>query len=117
MHWDLGLVGLGLLVMMSLVFGLLAQLVMGRWAARLTWLVAAAGYFVWGLFVSEVWFGWATQEELQPNIDGLSFDEVLLLATLPGIAVILLARYLARRRHPSDGTTEQDRKAGHTPVG
>jgi hypothetical protein len=52
-----------------------------------------------GIFVSEVWFGWATQEELQPNIDGLSFDEVLLICTLPGIAAVLLARYWARRHH------------------
>jgi hypothetical protein len=31
------------------------------------------------MFISEVWFGWATQEELQPNIDGRSFAEVLLI--------------------------------------
>ena len=29
-----------------------------------------SGYFVLGLLVSEAWFGWATEEELQPNIDG-----------------------------------------------
>jgi hypothetical protein len=76
MQWDLGLRGLGLLVAMSFGFGVIAQLVVGRATTRWLWLLAAAGYFVGGLFTSEVWFGWATQEELQPNIDGLSFDEV-----------------------------------------
>ena len=50
-----------------------------------------------GLFISEVWFGWATQEELQPNIDGLSFDEVLLLGLVPGIVTVLITRYVTRR--------------------
>src|SRR5512132_4157559 len=78
-QWDLGLQGLGLLISMSLGLGVITQLVAGRATTRWLWLIAAAGYFVGGLFVSEVLFGWATQEELQPNIDGLSFDEVLLL--------------------------------------
>lgn len=97
MQWDLGLQGVGLLVGMSLGFGAIAQLVAGRTTTKWLWLVAAAAYFVAGLFISEVWFGWATEEELQPNIDGLSFDEVLLIGLLPGIAVILVARYVARR--------------------
>ena len=55
------------------------------WRQATRWLqpIAAAGYFVVGLLISEVWFGWATEEDLQPNIDGLSFDEVL-LGLLPG---------------------------------
>ena len=97
MRWDLGLQGLGLLIAMSLGFGVIAQLVAGRATTRWLWLIAAAGYFVGGLFVSEVWFGWATQEELQPNIDGLSFDEVLLLGLVPGILAVLVARYVTRR--------------------
>jgi hypothetical protein len=36
------------------------------------------------LFISEVWYGWAAQEELRPNIDGLSFDEVLLIGLVRG---------------------------------
>jgi hypothetical protein len=106
MQWDLGLQGLGLLVAMSLGFGVIAQLVLGRATTRWLWLVAAAGYFVGGLFVSEVWFGWATQEELQPNIDGLSFDEVLLLGLVSGILTVLVTRYVTRRtrRHSTDVT-------------
>ena len=92
MRWDLGLQGLGLLIAMSLGFGVVAQLVVGRVTTRWLWLIAAAGYFVGGLFISEVWFGWATQEELQPNIDGLSFDEVLLLGLVPGIVTVLITR-------------------------
>jgi hypothetical protein len=98
MQWDLGLQGLGLLVLMSLVFGAFAQLVTGRSTTRWMWLIAAGIYFVSGLFVSEVWFGWATEEELQPNIDGLSFDEVLLLGLFPGVAAVLVTRYVSRRR-------------------
>jgi hypothetical protein len=108
MQWDLGLQGLGLLVAMSFGFGVIAQLVVGRATTRWLWLIAAAGYFVGGLFTSEVWFGWATQEELQPNIDGLSFDEVLLLGTVSGIVTVLITRYLTRRtrRHPSNGPSK-----------
>jgi hypothetical protein len=98
MQWDLGIQGLGLLVLMSLVFGAFAQLVAGRSTTRWMWLIAAGIYFACGLFVSEVWFGWATEEELQPNIDGLSFDEVLLLGLFPGVAAVLVTRYVSRRR-------------------
>jgi hypothetical protein len=74
--------GLGLLLAMSLGFGVIAQLPAGRTTTRWLWPIASATYCVGGLFISEVWFGWATQEELQPNIDGLSFDEVLLIGLL-----------------------------------
>ena len=101
MQWDLGLRGLGLLFVMSIGFGILAQLVVGRTTTRWLWLIASAAYLVGGLFVSEVWFGWATQEELQPNIDGLSFDEVLLIALVPGIVAVLVTRYVTRRQRRS----------------
>ena len=97
MEWDLGLRGLGLLLAMSAGFGVVAQLVMWRSTTRWLWLIATIAYFVSGLFVSEVWFGWATEEDLQPNVDGLSFDEVLLLATLAGILVVLVTWIVTRR--------------------
>ena len=81
MQWDLGLQGLGLLVAMSLGFGVLAELIAGKRTTRWLWLIASAAAFVGGLLTSEVWFDWATEEELQPNIDGLSFDEALLGAS------------------------------------
>jgi hypothetical protein len=97
MQWDLGLQGLGLLMVMSLGFGAIAQLMVGRATTRWLWLIGATAYFVGGLFISEVWFGWATEEELQPNIDGLSFDEVLLIGLVPGILVVLVTWYVSRR--------------------
>jgi len=97
MQWDLGLQGLGLLVVMSFGFGAIAQLVIGKATTRWLWLITAATYFVAGLFISEVWFGSATEAELQPNIDGLSFDEVLLIGLVPGILVILVTWYVTRR--------------------
>jgi hypothetical protein len=108
MQWDLGLQGLGLLIAMSFGFGGIAQLAAGRATTRWLWLIAAAGYFVGGLFTSEVWFGWATQEELQPNIDGLSFDEVLLFGLVSGVMTVLVTRYVTRRtrRHPSNGPSK-----------
>jgi hypothetical protein len=83
---------------MSLGFGVIAHLPAGRTTTRWLWPIASATYCVGGLFISEVWFGWATQEELQPNIDGLSFDEVLLIGLLPGIAAVLISWYVTRRR-------------------
>ncbi len=100
MQWDLGLLGLAVLGAVSLGFGLVAQLIIGWRAGRWIWLAATAAYFVLGLVISEVWFGWATEEELQPNIDGLSFDEVL-IGVFPALIVVLLIRYFLRRRtHP-----------------
>lgn len=98
MQWDLGLQGLGLLAAMSLGFGVIVQLVAGRATTRWLWLIAAAIYFGSGLLISEIWFGWATEEELQPNIDGLALDEVLVIGLIPGITAVLVAWYVNRRR-------------------
>ena len=102
MKWDLGLQGLGVLVLVSLGFGGIAQLIGGRTITRWLWLIASALYFLAGLFISEVWFGWATERELQPNIDGLSFDEVL-IGLVPGMLAVLVAKKVSRSRrsHPS----------------
>jgi len=107
MEWDLGLAGVGVLIGMSLAFGLLAQLLAGRGTTRWMWLIGGGAFFVVGLLISEAWFGWATEEDLQPNIDGLSFDETL-LAIFPCIVVVLVVRWLVRRRHrstPPDSST------------
>ena len=98
MDWDLGVSGIGLLLAMSAGFGLVAQLVAGRNTTRWMWLIGSATFFVTGLLISEAWFGWATEEDLQPNYDGLSFDETL-LAIVPSIAVVIVARRAIRRRH------------------
>jgi hypothetical protein len=106
MQWDLGPQGLGLLILTSRGFGVIAQFVAERATTRWLWVIAGAGYFVGGLFISEVWFGWATQEELQPNIDGLSFDEVLLIGLVPGILSVLVTRYVTRRTRRHSTATE-----------
>jgi hypothetical protein len=104
MEWDLGLQGIGILLVMSVAFGILTQVVFWGHATRWLWLAASAVMFVIGLVVSEGLFGWATEEELQPNIDGLSFDEVLLMGLVPGVLTVLVTRYVTRRtrRHSAD---------------
>jgi hypothetical protein len=96
MEWDLGPLGLATLLGMALGFGLLSQLFAGKGTTWWLWLIASGVYFVSGLLISEAWFGWATEEELQPNIDGLSFDETL-LAIAPSIAVVIISRRLSNR--------------------
>jgi Na+/proline symporter len=97
MEWDLGLQGIGILLVMSVAFGILTQVVFWGHATRWLWLAASAVMFVIGLVVSEGLFGWATEEELQPNIDGLSFDEVV-VTFLVAIVVVLVARAFGGRR-------------------
>jgi hypothetical protein len=99
MQWDLGLQGLAVLLVMSLGFGVFAQLVFWTTAARWVWLAATAAYFAFGIFISEVVFGWATEADLQPNIDGLSFDEVL-LGLFIAVPAVLVARFLVGRSRP-----------------
>jgi hypothetical protein len=98
MEWDLGLQGLGVLALMSVAFGLFTQAVFWNMASHWLWLPVTAVAFLAGLLISEAWFGWATEEELQPNIDGLSFDEVV-VGALVGVVVVLGARVLLGRRH------------------
>lgn len=105
-RWDLGIAGLALLAVMALAFGLVARLIVGRRMTRWLWLYSAAAYFLAGILVSEVWFGWATGAELQPNIDGLSFDEVQLV-TLAGLLAALTARYVLRRKERAGGASRK----------
>ena len=97
MQWNLGLQAVGVLVGMSLLFGIFAQAVFWSRATRWVWLVATATFFVAGALISEWWFGWATAEELQPNIDGLSFDETL-IGLLLALPVLWVVRALLGRR-------------------
>ncbi len=99
MQVDLGLQGLGILIAVSLVFGAIAQVVLGRGTTRLMWLIGAVAWFVGGLVASEVVWGTATEKELQPIIDGLAFDESLLGGLVVGVPVVLVTRYVARRRN------------------
>ncbi|HEX5014198.1 MAG TPA: hypothetical protein VFV72_08570 [Candidatus Limnocylindrales bacterium] len=93
MQWEIGLQGVGILLVISLVFGLLVQ-VGGRAESRWLWLVAATGWFVGGLIASEYVFGTMTIDEIQPIVDGLAFDEALLGGLIVGIPTAIAARYV-----------------------
>jgi hypothetical protein len=110
MQWDLGIQGLGVLVATSIGFGLIAHLIL-RKKSGWVWVIAAAAFFAVGLIVSEVWFGWATEQELQPNIDGLSFDEVLLAALISLVAVGVIRYWTHRKATRQSGPGEAERKA------
>lgn len=99
MEWDLGPTGIGLLLVMSVVAGGIAQLIAARATTVWVGVIVGATYFVAGLLISEVWFGAATAAELQPNIDGLSFDEVLLIGLAPAIGALLVTWLATRRSH------------------
>jgi Na+/proline symporter len=97
MTWDLGLQGIATLALMALVFGAFVQVLFWR---RSLWWAGIAGaivFFLVGAFISEVWFGWATEKDLQPNIDGLSLDETA-LGYVFLVPVVLVVRYLVRGR-------------------
>jgi hypothetical protein len=105
MQWDLGLQGISLLLVMSLGFGLVAHLAFAGRTTNWMGVIASAAFFVAGLVSSEVWFGWATVEELQPNIDGLSFDEALLAGLVAGALAVVATWLLTRREHKVQGPT------------
>ena len=105
MLWDIGLRGLGILIGYSLVFGVVAQLALWRaTGTRWLWLIGATGWFIGGLFASEVLFATATIDQLQPIEDGLVFDEAMLGGFIVGLALVLTTWYVTRRsgsRQPS----------------
>ena len=114
MQWDLGLQGLALLAVISVGFGAGAGLLVGSGLPHRLWAAAVttAACFGVGLVTSEGLFGWATEEELQPNIDGLSRDEVMLSSMLTTAAVVVAMRSLAHR-HGRLGHSGHGRHVGH----
>jgi hypothetical protein len=97
MEWDMGSEGLAVLAMISVGLGVLAGLLVGGSAAYRLLGVAltSVACFGVGLLVSEWMFGWATEEELQPDIDGLSRDEALLAGVVTTAIVALVMRRAA----------------------
>ena len=102
MRFEIGLVGVGLLIVLSLAFGAIAHMAASGTASRWMWLTGAAGWFVGGLVASEVLFGTSTENDIQPIIDGLAFDEALLGGLVLGLAVVA-ATWLATRRDRTHG--------------
>jgi len=95
-QFDLGVQGLGILLAGSLICGLVAYFIR---ASATPWIgpLAALGWFVGGLFVSEVMFATATVGQVQPVIDGLAFDESLLGGLIGGGLTTLVTWFLTRR--------------------
>jgi hypothetical protein len=112
MQWDLGIQGIGLLIVLSLAFGLFTQALFWNRASLWLGVIAAGVSFVGGILISEGLFGWATAKDLQPNIDGLSFDEVV-LGFLAGVVIVLVARYVTRSAGTPLGGTG---RGGHQPM-
>ena len=105
MQWDLGPEGVAVLGGISLGFGVLAGLLVGDGPARrvgsaVATALACAGV---GLLTSEWLFGWATGDDLQPNVDGLSRDEVLLSSVIVTVLVVIFVRSLASPRRGGAG--------------
>jgi hypothetical protein len=97
--FDLGIVGLGLLILISLAFGVLSQTV-GRPGTRADWLAVGLAWFVGGLVASELG-GAAAGDRV---VDGLALDAVLVGGGLLGIPVALILRLYGDRRsrqHPA----------------
>jgi len=97
---DLGIVGLGLLVLLSLGFGVLAQLV-GTPGTRWDWVAAGLGFFVGGLVAGEMGFGAGVG---RPVIDGLALDATLIGGGVVGVPIALVLRLAGDRRsrqHPA----------------
>ncbi len=118
MEWNLGAQGLALLGAISLAYGAAAWLLVGDGSSRRWWATAitTVACFGVGLLTSEWLFGWATEKDLQPNVDGLSRDEVLLSSLLTTIVVVVVMRYLVPRLRERR-TGEQHaggRHRGHT---
>ena len=106
MNYDLGLQGLALLIIPALLFGLLAQLVVWRSATHWMWLIGAAGWFLGGLFASEVLYGAETTEQnLQPLIDGLLWDEALIGGFVTGLLAVVVTWFATRRHLPAPTPT------------
>ncbi len=98
MHYDLGSTGQVILIFFAIGFGAVAQLGIGpRRGTSWLWLIGAAGWIIGGLFASEVLFGTATVDEIQPIVDGLAFDEALLGGLLGGLAAVLLTWFIVRQ--------------------
>ncbi len=105
MQFDLGLQAMGIVLIEAIIFGVIAQFILGaRTHTNWLWLIGAAGWVVGAVFLSEVTFATATEEELQPIIDGLAFDEALLGGLIGGLIAVALT-WLAIGRRPTHHPT------------
>ena len=100
MNVDLGVQGWALLIIPGLVFGAIAQALFWKAGPRWLWLVGAVAWIVGGFVASEVIFGSETTEEnLQPLINGLLWDEAMIGGLLVGLVTVFATVFLFRRQH------------------
>jgi hypothetical protein len=100
-HYDLGIAGLGLLVISALGFGLLMQL-LGRAGTRIDWVLSGIGWFVGGLVASEMVAADAAPEDL---VGGLALNAAIIGGGVVGVPVALALRLLADRRATRQGAS------------
>ena len=95
MGWDLGAAALLQLAALSVVVGLVTQLLCGPDAMPWLWVRVSAVYFVVGAWITEAWFGWVSP-------GGLTFEEVLLigLAPVPAVVLVVLSMEHGSRDRP-----------------
>ncbi len=97
MKLDLALEGFALLYMFSTIFGGVAHVLLAKSSTQWMWLIGAVAFFVGGFILSELFFGNATVEDVQPFIGGLAVDESAFGGLLLGVPVVLVTWYLSRR--------------------
>jgi len=96
MTFEIGNYGLQIVIGFGLAFGAAAQLAAGADAKRWLWGIGWLGWVAGALFASEVLFGKATVDEIQPIIDGLAYDEALLGGLVGGLIFFLAAWFVTR---------------------
>ena len=96
MEYDLGSTAQIILIFFAVGFGAVAQLILGKRATRWVWLTGAIGWLLGAVFVSEVLFATATEDEIQPIVDGLAFDEALLGGLVGGLVAVAATWLVAR---------------------
>ena len=97
MQLDLGIVGLGLLTLISLAYGILVQIA-GKPGTDVDWLVAGTGWFVGALVASEL-VGVGAGARL---VDGLAIDAVIVGGGIVGVPLTLVLRLYGDRHSHRD---------------
>lgn len=108
MNYNLESIGLQILLVYSIGFGAIAQVLAGRKTTNWLWLIGAIAWFVGGLVASEVIVGTMTVDEIQPIIGGLAYDEALLGGLVVGLIAVAATWFATRTREserPVDGRT------------
>ncbi|NJD27781.1 MAG: hypothetical protein FIA92_05735 [Chloroflexi bacterium] len=99
MQFDLGIAGFGLLILVSLAFGVVVQLI-GKPGTSVDGLIAGMGWFVGALVASEL----VGVDVGARVVDGLALDAVVVGGGLIGVPLALVLRLYGDRRsrnHPA----------------